>query len=131
MSAVECPRPPKTVSVDVVKCDIILVQGTCIDARHYIVTCWDSESGTILGARLFASGPDGQPPRPTLGDLVAIMGGTYRYAAVRVDIEARTVKRKTSRIARSLRRLHSSGALKGNVTANGPHTKRSSNSNDQ
>jgi len=124
MSKIESAQIPQTMGWDTIKCDIVLVKAHSVDKCPYIVTCWDSHSGVILGAKLVASRPDGESPRPTLSDLVEIMGGRYRYASVRVDIETRMVSKKMRRIARSLRRLHNAGSLKQLERGAALHLKR-------
>ena len=104
------PRPDWASLLETVSVDIVCVAKAPGDEASYGVTCSDADTGQVLGRRRFAAACDG-PPSITFGDIVEMMGGSYRCLSVLVEIEGRKALRRNRRISDMLRR-HRRGWLR-------------------
>lgn len=89
--------------LDLLRCDISLVESRHDPVARYTATCTDSATGIVLGRRLLPADPHGGPPSVTLGDIVEMIGGAYRLASITVEIEAQALSRRTRRVVDRLR----------------------------
>jgi hypothetical protein len=98
----ESPGPDESL-FETVSVDIVYVTNARNDEGGYSVTCTDAETGQVIGRRLLPAACDG-PPRITLGDIVEMMGGSYRCLSVLVEIETQKLARRNRRISDRYRR---------------------------
>jgi len=89
--------------LETVSVNVVCVAKAPGDEGSYIVTCSDTDTGRILGRRRFVGACDGPPPI-AFGDIVAMMGGSYRCLSVLVEIEGQKLMRRKRRISEMLRR---------------------------
>ena len=99
----ELPRPDWSSLLETVSVDIVCIAKAPDDEAGYSVTCTDAETGEVIGRRQYPGACDG-PPSVTLGDIVEIMGGSYRCLSVLVEIEGQKLARRNRRISDRYRR---------------------------
>jgi hypothetical protein len=107
----ELPRPDWASLLETVSVDIVCVAKAPDDEAGYRVTCTDAETGKVFGRRLFPAVACGGPPLITFGDIVEMMGGSYRCLSVLVEIQGQKALRRNRRISDMLRR-HRRGWLR-------------------
>lgn len=90
---------------DQLSLDIVVIDDPRPElATTYCVTCADTETGRIIGRTSLPAGPDGCPPKATIGDVIGLIGGGYRLTSVFVEIESERLARQTRRLSHRLRR---------------------------
>jgi len=99
----ELPGPDWSSLLETVSVDIVCIAKAPGDEEGYSVTCTDAETGEVVGRRLFPGACDGPPPI-TLGDIVEMMGGSYRCLSILVEIETQKLARLNRRISDRYRR---------------------------
>jgi hypothetical protein len=107
---IDTPRPDWASLLETVSVNIVCVAKAPGDEGSYGVTCTDADTGQVLGRRRFDGACDG-PPSITFGDIVEMMGGSYRCLSVLVEIESQKALRRNRRISDMLRR-HGRGWLR-------------------
>jgi hypothetical protein len=89
--------------LETVSVDIVCVAQAPGDEAGCRVTCTDAETGQVIGRRLLPAACNG-PPRITVGDIVEMMGGSYRCLSVLVEIETQKLAQRNRRISDRHRR---------------------------
>jgi len=77
--------------------EFVLLLRECGDGARYDVMCTDVETRVVIGRRLL-------PQNTGLSDIIEMMGGAYRRAAIDVDVQTEQLARRSRRISVLLRR---------------------------